>query len=465
MRTRTRTRVLSAAVATVLLLGAAGGGYLLGQSSTSDATPSPSTPARPVVAAVSGIVVDEAGEAIVASIEVTNLANSVRTRYQTDILGRYDVALEAGDYLLEFTKGYEFSPVELNITVENRLRQRQTPVTLPRAINMPALGWYGGDLHQHSSYEEAQQDVSDILISNLANGLSWGALTDHNTIDGREEWIRAGRVAGGPADAFVAIPGLEVTTDRGHILVLDANQLIDPTAAGTADIERIIGEARAEGATLQLNHPHLDKPMGFLDWQLHEQFDLLEIWNGKAGPPVAGTNERSKLSWYQLLDEGVFIPATGDSDNHDIGGGHVWSRGSDKKDDAWMSRGLFSGDPRTYVHVTGAVTSDSILEALRAGRSFVTNGPLLQFSLAGAVPGEQSAVQSGTATLTLDAFDRRGLSHALLIENGVAITELPLDGIRQNVSLEVPVTPGSWYLVEAFGHDGGYAITNPIFIS
>ncbi|HTN58736.1 MAG TPA: CehA/McbA family metallohydrolase [Protaetiibacter sp.] len=460
-----RVRVLSVAIAAVLLLAMAGsGGYLLGHSSASAPDVKPSPTAQPITAAVSGIVVDEAGDTLAASIEVTDTATSTRTRYQTDILGRFDVTLAAGDYMIEITKGYEYVPVTREVTVTDRLRQRLTPTTLTRGIDLAALGWHGGDLHQHSSYEEAQQDVIDILTSDLANGLSWGALTDHNTVDGLAEWMRAGRIGQG-ADSFVAIPGLEVTTDRGHILVLGTQRLIDPTAESTADIERIIAEARAEGATIQLNHPHLEEPMGFMDWSLHEQFDLLEIWNGKAAPPSSGTNEQSKQSWYALLNDGVFIPATADSDNHDIGGGYVWTRGTDDPDSAWMSRGLFSGDPRTYVQVDGPATPTAIIEGLSAGRSFLTNGPLVQFSLAGALPGQRVDAPSDVATLALDVFDRRGLTRVVVIENGVAITEMPLEGTSQNVSIDVPVTSGSWYLVEAFGQDGGYAITNPVFIS
>lgn len=457
--------ILAAIVAAIAL---AAGGFLVG-SAARDAgggqvAEQPQKEPK-ISASVSGIVVDETGRAIVASIEITNKADDTRTRYQTDILGHYDLRLEQGDYVLEFTKGYEFMPSAIEVSIENRLRQRQDAVKLERGVDLPLLGWYGGDLHQHSSYEEAQQDVVEIFVSNLANGLNWGALTDHNTLAGLTEWARAGEVTKNAADSLVTIPGLEVTTDRGHIIVLEPGHLINhSTNDGTADIERIIAEAKADGSTIQLNHPFLTEPMGFKDWQLHEQFDLLEIWNGKAAP-IGGTNGASKESWYELLNSGVYIPATADSDNHDLGGGYIWEHGTSKSNSEWMTRGLFSGDPRTYVHTSAGASPGSIVAALKAGNSFLTNGPLLLFSLNGAGPGNSVAVPSGVASLSLKAFDRRGLERASLIENGVVIKEFALEGINEDItSIDIPVKAGSWYLVEGFGESGGYAITNPVFI-
>lgn len=463
MRTSTRRWIASSVVIGVAIL-AAGGGYFTA-TVVGDPAADPAPNATPTVAAaVSGIVVDDEGHAIVASIEVENIADSTKTRFQTDVLGRYDFTLDAGEYTLRATKGYEYTPAALSVVIDDRLRREQKPITLERAIDLPSAGWYGGDLHQHSSYDEAQQNVSDILVSNLANGLNWGALTDHNTIAGLPEWVRAGEMLAGNAEPFVAIPGLEVTTDRGHVIVLGPGHLIDPgTDAGADDMQRIIDEAQADGSTIQLNHPHLDEPMGFADWELHPQFDLLEVWNGKA-PPLGGSNELSKNSWYELLNDGLFIPATADSDNHDIEGGFAWSRGASDPDDEWMSRGLFSGDPRTYVYAPDG-SQQTILAALRAGHSFLTNGPLLQFTLDNAIPGETIVATAGTARLSLTAFDLRGLERAVLIENGVAIKEFDLSSTREEITpIDIPVTSGSWYLVEGFGADGGYAFTNPIFV-
>lgn len=284
-------------------------------------------------------------------------------------------------------------------------------------------------------------------------------VTDHNTTAGTAEWLHGERLFVAPPMRYLPIPGCEITTDRGHFNLIGADVSIDhATAAGTSDTARILAEAKASGGLLQLNHPHLQSPMGFLDWELLPEFDLLEVWNGK-GQPNASTNAEAKQTWYELLNQGIFIAASCGSDNHDVTGGYMWARDGD----AWMNRGLFSGSPAVYVE-TGAIPSrDEVLAALGQGRSFITNGPLPRFALAGRGPG--SRVTPGELEVTVAVTDVRGLERVDVIVNGEVRHQHAFAGERDGaLSFSFAGAAGDWCLVEAFGADGGYALTNPVFV-
>lgn len=133
---------------------------------------------------VSGIIVNDQGQPVVASVEVVDLESKTKIRRQTDLLGRYEIELPLGEYEFTFSKGFEYERESLLVSLQDRLRYRPSPVTLSRTVNWNDAGWYCGDLHQHTSYSDGYQDVGTVFLSDLANGLDFGFVTDHNSVDG-----------------------------------------------------------------------------------------------------------------------------------------------------------------------------------------------------------------------------------------------------------------------------------------
>lgn len=415
---------------------------------------------------ISGIVSDSGGSPLVASIEITDKADGSKKRYQTNLLGYYEIAVKQGEYKVDFSKGYEYERKSVDVSVKDRLRQTQQPVSLKRYINLAESGWYAGDLHQHSNYSDGYQDVSSVYTSDLANGLDWGALTDHNSVDGLKEWLQTASVYPSGNERFVPIVGMEVTTDLGHFNVFGTTSLVDyGTQNGAQDIERITRDAKDRNALIQVNHPTLTDKMGFNNWELIDRFNMMEIWNGK-GIPNDSTNKQAQDKWFNMLNQGFYIPATCGSDNHDISGAYLWSRDdANNSSKMWHERGLYSGCPRTYAYCPDGLSQDSVLKSVSKGNSFLTNGPLIRFSLNGTIPGNTTTISSDRVNLEIDAADNRALEKCILIENGVPIAEFAMNGQQQTtISKDITVKRGNWYLIEAYGEEGGYAITNPVFV-
>ena len=157
----------------------------------------------------------------------------------------------------------------------------------------------------------------------------------------------------------------------GHALLLEIPRLIQPVSIGRAltgadpdapGLARGIAEARAQGGAAIWAHgsrgtEHLPS------WVLG-RLDALNLFDGAApSEKLRGDHATFASVYYRLLDVGLAPP---------------FSTGTD-----W-----FIGDlARVYVRMTGEHSREAFLRDLRAGRSFITNGPVLELDVDGAGPG------------------------------------------------------------------------------
>lgn len=101
------------------------------------------------------------------------------------------------------------------------------------------------DLHVHSEYSrDSESRIPDILRRAGRAGLDAVAITDHDTVEGSRE------AQSHPSEVLV-IPGIEVSTRQGHLLVLGIG---DPLPAGR-DFSRTVEAAHRMGGLCILPHP------------------------------------------------------------------------------------------------------------------------------------------------------------------------------------------------------------------
>lgn len=115
-------------------------------------------------------------------------------------------------------------------------------------------------------------------------GLSGFAMTDHNTCDAYHYLVDHGfaRRDGLPVDDFLVIPGVEVSTDEGHMLCIGA---VLPQMKGRPAKE--VAEAiRAAGGLAIPAHPYDRFRAGIREPVLERiQFDALEVFNAAISFP------------------------------------------------------------------------------------------------------------------------------------------------------------------------------------
>lgn len=158
------------------------------------------------------------------------------------------------------------------------------------------------DLHTHSYERSLDSGVSAAHLAMRAKeaGLSGICLTDHNAVCAPDE-------AAALAERFelAVIPGMEVGTDIGHVLVFGL-QRFHPELVHIRQLRRI---AIAEGAAMIWAHPMRELAVRRLDWEeLPELFEGLEVVNGDHTDGVDG--------YFAELARGFGLGMTAGSDAH-----------------------------------------------------------------------------------------------------------------------------------------------------
>ena len=109
------------------------------------------------------------------------------------------------------------------------------------------------------------------------------------------------------------------------------------------------------------------------------------------------------------------------------------------------------GYNRVYVHVDGELNYDRWFEALRAGRSFVTNGPLLRVRADSQYPGHIfTAPEKLEIELTGILEGRDHVESLEVIRDGRVIRKVPAAEFARTGTLgKVTFTSSGWLLVRA----------------
>ena len=163
--------------------------------------------------------------------------------------------------------------------------------------------------------------------------------------------------------------------------------------------------------------------------------------------------------WYRLLNCGFRIPAGAGTD-------------------AFPNFASLRGPPglvRVFVRSGPKLDRRSWMGGLKAGRTFVTNGPLLVFTLGGREIGDEIRL-SRDARLTARVGLRSSvpIDHLEIIGNGSVVATISLRGDRTTASDTVPVTirRSGWYVLRAWSDRSALPIldlypfgsTSPIYV-
>jgi len=401
--------------------------------------------------------------------------------------GGLEVRLPAGTYLAAASRGPEFT-VETRVVEVLTGGPRDLRFALDRAVETSGL--VSVDTHMHTRFSDGSVPVAGRLRSAVAEGLDAVVSADHNRVtDYRPDLERLGL-----AGAIVFVPGAEVTARTGSIhfnVIPAAVPAGDPANARISVRDETpatlfaAARVRYPGSLIQLNHPRSGSLGYFNNDDLDPEkgasarapfdagFDVMEAMNGAV---VGGDNLRAIEDWFHLVNRGYPVRIVGSSDAHGVDGGET-------------------GYARTYVlmaePVKGVLDRDALIAALRKGRSFVSNGPLVAVRAdRKATFGDTVAAKKGRVDLdiTVTGAPWLDVSEVRLVVDGERRPPLAVRGAdgrtrKYHDHVRVDMPRDGWIVVEVVGAislypliqqrsgDGTateaalpYAITNPIFV-
>lgn len=355
-----------------------------------------------------------------------------------------ETALPPGEWEIHARRGFEFVPLHEPFMVESGKVTEKT-FTLKRWIDMPELGWYSGDDHIHSRIQDdvdaerlmAWVRAEDVHVANVLR------MGDHLRVYYEQRGYGPEfRVQEGD---HVLVPGQEDPRYfMGHALGLNL------TAPVRDEKRYLLNDWIADSIHAQ----------GGLYGHCHLANNLFDIERDLALLMPEGKSDFGEILQFRKLGIKQYYDAL------DLGWKLAASAGSD------TPYGSSLGENRVYAYVgTGGFSADAWFEGLRKGRTFVTNGPMLDLRVDQALPGDTieskdnralpvrataRGIPGGSAPRVLRLI-RHGEIVASVTSEDPARAELPLN-------LELPVEYGFWIAAQAEGWDQSVAHTTPVYV-
>jgi len=398
--------------------------------------------------------------------------------------GRSDLSVPAGRVEIEVTKGFEYAIAKQTVYCGpvTQVVIHLKPLQIPRAAKQRLAS---ADLHVHMNYGGAYRNTPSHLIGDAA---AENLFLVANLIVNKErripdiEYFRADRDPSFTREPWL-LHGQEFhTTYWGHLALLNLTRsflLPDYTAyANTAAASLFPSNATIDDLAHQQHalvgyaHPFDIEVDPYADATLRHSEPLDEALElpvdaalGKIDyiEALGFSDHRDTAAiWYRLLNCGFRLPA---------------AAGSDTMADYASLRGPV-GLTRVYAGIPkGASSPQPLLDGLKRGRTFATNGPLLGFTLDRKAMGDELALPAGTNTVSLTAWLRSfvPVDHFELVCNGKIVRELKLNPDHQSSDIResLPISQTGWCLLRASSDkaehpvldDYVYATTSPIYIN
>ena len=390
--------------------------------------------------------------------------------------GAFTVETPPGPVALTVAKGFEFFPAAVTAEVAAGETTALT-VDLDRFADMAAGGWYSASTHVHGNYGGnlrnslenlvmmSEAEDQDLVLHQVAN-------KDNRVLD-HQYFEPGGGAHSASTPEHPVVVGQEYRPPfYGHVFMFGLrDHLISPFTMGyegTA-IESLypantdmLRKAKAQGATVGYVHAFAgdDDPLDG------------DLGGGKGFIVDAALGATDAVEWsdaaragfhplYAVWNNGLRVVATG---------------GEDSISD--LHRSKLVGSVRTYVR-TGprGLDVDAWFENLRAGRAFVSSGPLLMLAVDGRMPGDEVHLPAGGRDVLIAgrAWSVTPLERVFLVCDGKTVHEAPLRASRRWAALTVRhrVTASGWCHLRAEGAPAErfpmdvawvQAFTNPVWL-
>jgi Tol biopolymer transport system component len=394
-----------------------------------------------------------------------------------DTSGVSEITVPAGDVEVDVMRGFEnhFEQHKVEVKADSTAHLTVKLVPLSGAVD-ETLNWVSGDVHAHMNYAGTYRNTPAHLVEQAA-AENVGIVED--LVVNKEQRIPDMAYFSPQLDAAstgdqLLLHGQEFHTSYwGHLGLLNltrnfilpgyaaypntAAASLYPANANVADM------AHEQGALVGYVHPFDSFPDPAKEEPLTNELPADVALAKVDYIEVVGFSDHKSTAevWYKLLNCGFRLPTAAGTD---FMGNYASLRGP-------------VGLNRVYAGVKpGPLQIGPWLVAIKAGRTFATNGPLLRFSLGGQeIGGEVRLEKKQEVRFSAEMNSMVPVDHLQIVCNGKVARELAVESDRSSahVNGSIPLEASGWCVLRAFSDKAEYPIldlypyatTSPVYVS
>lgn len=321
-----------------------------------------------------------------------------------------DLSVPAGKLHAYAYRGIEYRMAHAEVEVAPG-KAAEVRIELERWTDPPARGWWDGENHIHANYGygawyntpatmRLQIEGEGLRVANfvVANSDTDG-IFDREFFRGRPDPLSSAEHVLYWNEEFRA-------TLWGHMTLVNLKQLVEPIMTGFKETTNpwdsptnsdVADRTHLQGGHVNYTHAAQNVADPYLSAYSAKSLPV-DVALGKIDSlDINGSFEATVPLWHRLLNCGFRLPA---------------SAGTDCFLNRIRSR--LPGSDRAYVKIDGPFSYDAWVKGLKAGRSFVTNGPMLEFAAGGegpggtvrlVAPGEVEVKVTATAPVAVDRVE------------------------------------------------------------
>jgi len=401
-------------------------------------------------------------------------------RHYVYVNARGNFVIPAGRATLEVSKGPGYKldkqTLEINAGETKEIRVTLQPLQPPWKSTEH---WSSADLHVHMNYGGTyQNDPSWLHVIAEGEGVQF---VNNLTVNKEQrfpdiEFVDFGENSGDESSSLI-VQGQEFHTSYwGHRGILNLkDHLLLPGYAGYTNTAAaslypmnadVYDMAHEQGALVGAVHPFDEVPDPYAKpaEQITDELPV-DVALGKLEyMEIVGFSDHKSTAgvWYKLLNLGFRLPAGGGTDA--------------TTNYAAPIRGQVGFD-RVYVWTPGWPASlETWMDELKQGRTFATNGPLIEFKLGGEMVGSELKFEAPPAAVPFTAKLRSfvPIDHLEVVCNGKVTQHLKLEGKRDSVDAAgtIPLEQSGWCVLRAWSEHAeypvmdnyAYATTSPVYV-
>ena len=395
------------------------------------------------------------------------------------------VVVPEGSVAVEVSKGFEYKPQQRAVSARSGSAERVNfalkKLDWERGGKMQ---WTSADLHVHMNYGGTyRSELEDLLKRAEAEGVQ----IVNNLIVNKEQ--RFPDIGSQHFDEIPKHVSLEVdevvgqefhTSYWGHrgILRLSDHLLLPGYAAypNTAAASlfptnaEVYDLAHEQGALVGAVHPFDEAPDPFAKPARRITDELpVDVALGKLDyMEIVGFSDHKSTAavWYRLLNLGFRIPAGAGTDATTNYAAPIRGNAGFDKVYAPASRDAVQG-----------INLDSWMDSLKNGRTFATNGPLINFTLNGEMVGSELKLEKPHQEVAFTARLRSivPVDQLDVVCNGKVVQDVRLEGTRDTADVKgaISIAESGWCLLRAWSEKAvypvldnyAYATTSPVYVT